>query len=749
MQGSSKWKDLASSSIKRFPEADITLRDWQSSEVKAIIESLPEKKKKKKKQMQPQEQPDYKKGQMKKLAELLDKNWDNFYSQKLEALVYDAKNDQFLEISVASSFSKYLVQQPWLPSTLQSSSEKVLCKGSELFSRQSVEVKNLLHTHAPYLDASLQSIKFLEHLKVRSSISRLQLLDYLVMWSKGDSKEENTFFTSIDHMIKVYSHLLENTSYEELIAIKERFTEESSSLIFVPDRFDKMIPSSDDVEGHFVSVHDVCWMDPTTVLYNKQKFNWSLPEGLPRILSLHYEIKPQMKDVFAMVGINKEPLVKALLVLLEYNSSLGARPEIENIRDFTSVVLHLARQCEEGIIDSRYLHSNLRGMKVFPSHHHVWVTAKDCLLDNDDPRLATTFGKVDKVHFLQWPVTGRRENMQTQEDKEAFLKLCNIPKLSTKVCTRIDHGKALMNMDELKAKVALWIPLIQRFLYNHYLEQYNRLVLNGITEKLKRLQVHCAEELKCLYYIEHDKEHNKDKERFVSPEPTPKNSALEYDISGIPIIYVSERKKDKPPTYLLSPLCDFFMDSLEDLDKKSFREFLSQLLSDLPVDKQEVDEFSREYQLPELGDGEAEWVIPIEVKNIAIEEESLSESDESEEVQEEGMVMEDHEGNKAVTSWPPRAAVEPSSSHKKSGTEARNVKVERSSEDVVGEKEVKEMREKHLVSVGGVGSEDTESTSFKEQSQEQHSQQGQFFVVVVVVVFVCVCFVCLFLKKSC
>ncbi len=298
-------QELAKSSIKRFPECDITLHDWQSSEVKAIIESFPEKKsskKKKKKQQQPplHEQPDYKRGQMQKLVELLDKNWDNFYSQKLEAHVYDAKNDQFLEITVPSSFSKYLVQQPWLPSTIQpSSGDRFLYKGSELYNQSSTEVQKLLHTHAPFLDAKLQSAEFMKHLKIHSSISRLHLLEYLVAWSKMASAQSSEggkgFSTSMDHMIAVYSFLLENAGQDVI----DKFTEESSSLIFVPNRLDKSIKSSDDVDGRFISVHDACWMDPTSVLYKKQELNWSsLPETLPKVLSLHYIHISQLKELF-------------------------------------------------------------------------------------------------------------------------------------------------------------------------------------------------------------------------------------------------------------------------------------------------------------------------------------------------------------------------------------------------------------------------------------------------------------------
>lgn len=731
MKGSPRWAELKSSSVKRFPEADITLRDWRSSEVQAIIESSPARKsgkKKKKKQQQVQqplqEQPDYMRHQMQKLVELLDKSWDNFYVQKLEAHVYDAKNEEFLEISVASSFSKYLVQQSWLPSTLSASSDdNSLCKGSELFSQNSAVLRRLLHNHAPFLDANLQSVEFLKHLKVRSSITRLELLNYLVTWSSQGPQ----FNTSIDHMIRVYSYLLDNPDYNEMDVISGKFTEESSSLVFVPDKYDETVPLSDSVDGHFISIHDACWMDLTAVLYNKQKFNWSkLPETLPKILSLHYSSCIQLQKLLGSVGLRSEPLAKTYLVLLNFNSSLGARPEADHVRDFTNVVFHLVKQYEDGVISEGYLQSNLKNLKVFPSHHHVWVTLKDCVLEDDDSKFAKMFRKVEDVHFLQWSSKlaegGKRRDI-VAEEKSAFLSLFKIPKLSAEVHTLVDHGRDVTSMEELKTKISLWIPLIQKFLFHNCHEQYCRLVQSGISEDLKRLQVFCAQELKCLYYIDHGEK------RYFSPEPTPKPCALEKDASGIPTIFVSEKKKDKPPTFLISPLSELFMDGVDNEEATKIGEFFNQLFMDLPESQDEVDEMGKGFHLSEIPDEETPWIVPVLMKAQDDGPDDIDSDDHDEflESQEEPVNEVDcHEGSKPVTSWPPRSAVEPSPSHKRPNLEPGSIvrRPESLSDDVVGEKEVREMREKHLIPPAegaGIGREGLES------HEETSSKQGNVF----------------------
>ena len=316
MKGSPQWKDLAESSVKRLPDIDLNLKDWQSSEFMAIVNSASKK------------DPISQRNQMKQLADVLDKNWDSLYGHRLETHVYNAKNNEFLEISVPSSFSKSLVQQAWLPSTLpvHSANPKVLFRGSELFNGASNRIKSLLHTHAPYLDVNLQSGKFLAHLKVRSTISRDDLLNWLVSWSDtAHDSDDETFYTSIDHMCSVYCYLLEEDSQD----IVDKLTDDTPPLIFVPSRYDEGINSCDTVSGRFLSIHDVCWMDPTSVLYAKQKHNRSLPDVLPRVLSLHY--KYQMQETFKEIRIREAPPIRTYVVLLKYISSLSVEPDQENM----------------------------------------------------------------------------------------------------------------------------------------------------------------------------------------------------------------------------------------------------------------------------------------------------------------------------------------------------------------------------------------------------------------------------------
>ena len=697
--------------MKRLPEMDCTLRDWQSSELKAIVDTVLKK------------NPDYQQTQMRKLAELLDRDWDRVHTLRLEALLYDASNESYLEISIPSSFSKFLSQESWLPSLPGShsvESQKVLYRGSELFHTPSTRVQHMLHTHASYLLAELASAEFLKHLRVQTTISREDLLGYLVSWSKKADRDGCGFRTSIDHMCHVYDYLLSEPSSE----ICDTFTDESSSLIFVPSDYDERIQKHEDVEGQFLSVRDVCWMDPTTALYMKQKFNRPLPDTLPKVLSLHYHHKSQLRECFERVYVPNHPPVKTYLVLLKYISTRTVQPEAEQVQDFTSIALHLHQACEEGKITKRYLISNLKSLKVFPSHHRIWVTPGDCLLENDVPKLAKIFTKVDDVHFLLWPtqVTDSRHlregNRDTREACQAFARLCDIPKLSTRVFTAIDHGGMAMPIDNLKERLSLWLPSIQQFLFQNCKGQYNCLVQSNIAGKLFKLQVLSVLDLKCLYYIEHEDT------RLMGQDRVPKPCALELDDEvGMAVIYVTDKKINKEPVYLREPLMKLFASDADELELSEFKGFLDQLFSDLPEDEEDMQYLSKDLQLAPLSDEEEKWVISLPVKSPVVEE-SSSESEYSEEepldvtdakeTAADSQKQDDSEEPRRMTSWPPKAAIDPTPKPQgkqdpRNPQAAGEKSSERSGADVIGDADLQEMRKKHLLE--GEGSEEVENRS--------------------------------------
>lgn len=227
---------------------------------------------------------------MKKLAEVLDKHWETEYKHYLEAQIYDGKNEMYLDSTTASSFQQFLVQQAWLPCDQLGhlSGSKSLFSGCELFD-SAQHIQTLLHSHVPYIGADLKNEDFINRLGIKRNVNKADMIKHLIEWSRESSDNDTPFCTSIEHMSHVYAFLKrESEGYNTMHAFKtgdsdliEKFREEK--LIYVPDRFEENSVSVD-VPGHFETIHTVCWKDPSSVLYTRQRL--SLPLCSPSQSSL-------------------------------------------------------------------------------------------------------------------------------------------------------------------------------------------------------------------------------------------------------------------------------------------------------------------------------------------------------------------------------------------------------------------------------------------------------------------------------
>lgn len=711
--------------MKRLPDTSYVLRDYHSSEIRAIVSSVSRK------------ESEYQRKKTRILAELLDSHWEGQHRNQLEALIYDSKNETYLEANTASSFSKFLVHQPWLPPKFDSDGvlryyeddngdSPALYKGSKLFDPRSHDVERLLHHHVPYIDANLRCSEFIKHLKIQDSVTKRDLLERLICWSETSQQHGTKFCTSIKHMSAVYQYLLGGGTYQrhqdhgyddKIDTIKEHFTDDSVPLIFVPKRYveegNRMC--LDDVDGDFFSIHRVCWIDPTSVLYNKQKYNKNLPGALPRILSLYYDRSEHLnlKGIFESVNIRCTPNIGSLIAGLKYNSSLSANPDRDTVRDFTSVALYLVDACREQNLGDSYLLTHLRNAKVFPSHKNVWVNLSDhCLLENDSTTMEKFFGETETVHFLQWPAQltvekkktyfGELQQISTMDKREEFLRVLNIPTLSTKVCVLIDPGVISQSMEDLKEKLCLCLPILQQFLQQKCSIQYAKLVSDevNIAGKLLRLQILVASDLKCQHYIDHEGE------RLMSPKPVQKPCELDF-ASGMPVIYVAEKKRGKNPGYLCDPLLKLFMsDNSNEAEERSFQTFLKELFLDLPSTQEEVGEFSKEHQLSAIKEEDGIWVIPLPLRsNIFVEEVVKDEI-----LMQDNQIYhplspsaatgeEDSEEPKLLKSWPPRAAVDRTTGNNRSQAPSGLLDEQRSkltSDDVIGMDDIREVRKKYI-----------------------------------------------------
>ena len=655
------------------------------------------------------------KSQMSKLAKLLDENWEEEYAPCMDAKIYDAQNDHSLDANDASSFKRKLVQLAWLPcnDAYMCSAKKLLLKGTELYDSQATQIRSLLHDHVPYIGVELKTSNFISLLGIKGTIDANELMTSLQEWSQVSG-----FVTSIEHMRNVYVYLqraVEDQATCNMFSVTDLFKEEK--LIFVPDQYSDRETGMTSTTGSFYSIHSVCWIDPSTVLYYNQKHNRDLPSGLPKVLQLYYgmtgdPLTQRVQQAFNYFGIPQNPRVSAYISLLKHVSSLSPTPEPHLVKDFTSVALYLVSLCaNDSNISSSYIFSNLKKARVFPSHNEIWVTLEDCLLENDSPELAKCFRETEGIHFLQWPAklteshksfsySSRQHNFENQQAREEFIKICQIPKLSAKASPRITTVGVTTPEDEIRKYLNIWVPLIQRFLTTFCPQIYSQLKLEGIQEIFPRIQCLSVDSLDCRYSLTHEES------VIEGSSSIPLNCAYTTDTSSIPVIYIAKSKVTRLGS-LLPALMKLFMNNPHsEEDAETFRRFLTEnVFLEQPSTAEEAEAIANACELSSIPEIDVVWNFPlpryqvIEEDEVESMEDSQDEEDDfdmfSREVSQPRVDSREHAG---VTSWPPKASV-PSHSdetQRYASTSQRQRAVDDGTDNIIGEDDFKDIRSKYI-----------------------------------------------------
>ena len=636
------------------------------------------------------------------LAEFLDQQWEAEYRQYTEARYYDGANENELGC-IPSSFQLSLTQLPWLPAkpcaTTPSFTPKPLYRGHELYDNiQSIQ--NLLSIHVPYIGAEVKSPSFVNLLQIKGAIDATEIMCFLRQWSRS-CETGMSFSTSITHMREVYCYLNSQIHFQDNFtpaeSIKEAIQEEQ--LIFIPDT--KSSSENCVSPGHFYSIHKVCWLDPTTVLYRAQNRNEQLPPDLPKVLQLHYHSHNQdIKQAFIALGAAEVPNVASLIALLKYISSTTPSPEVQHVEDFTKVAFQLVGACRSHKVQPSFVFNQLSKAKVFPTQNHKWVSLEEgVLFENNSPELAKRF-KDEGIHFLRWPKEvlhgkhrppDQRNNQQNQELRAEFLQICKIPSFSTVVHTSVVPEGVVKPLNDYLIKLHHYVPLIQRFLMTYCVEEYALLKENtSIDEKLQHLSVFSVTSLQCVYSVSHD-----GKEISAPSAPSPQGCELEDGRDSAAIYIVDNKIKG---IRLVPALVKLFQNHVS-TDK--FEEFLKTLLLEDPTSDADKEDIANQYSLPQIPEGEPAWSTPMpDGQQTYTEEDENSES----EMEESPEQSHDHEAapqeEGMLKSWPPRSAVDleeqPARKKRRKTAAWPPPEIESAPSNMIGEEEVKWVQRKHM-----------------------------------------------------
>ena len=703
-QGHERWQELRDF-VGRSPDGAYTLRDYRCSEFEEIVRSVRNSRRQGTHQ------------QMLELLHLLDKLWDKEYRHYSFARCYNGSNENYLEKSIPSAFHQALRDLAWLPAVPLLTQKPYgkpdqLYRGQELFDKSKANLR-LLDCHVPYLACEIKNPHLLEVLKVKCQVNVDEMVGFLQEWAKAASAPGARFRASIAHMIEVYLFLYHQSQQmyhrgQTGRSIVDRLSSGDLNPIFVPDIYDKNIPLTEKVTGRFYSVHNVCWVDPSGVLYSKQQYNHTIPLDLPKILQLYYGMEEvgsqrclELKTALMHFGVRETPTAAAYLKTLQFNSSLAAIPEKHHINDFTSIALHLSRVCMKGDISPQFLQQQLRDVKVFPSHRDHWVSMdtsqENCLLENDDVNLEKIFGECKNVHFLKWPEAAlkkgsrfrRIEEQQKEDERKHFIGVCDIANLSEVVQSSVMPDKGMvMPLVDLRRRLHEMVPLLQRYLVANEEELYQSLVQGNIKEKLQKMFIGSVLSLKCIYSIQHH--------GFSCTSPSQTSPGSDFTDStedDSAALYVVASKVDNPKVLVPTLIKIFSGKRGKFLNLSRFESLVKDMLM-TPVGEIES-EVSEMYTFGEI-DADSIWAIPFE--EAPESSESELEEDESDSAPsptaESTKVGDAQSESDGLRSWPPKAPVSVGGASKyppkppPSGSAVA---------DVVGEEDIQKISEKYAM----------------------------------------------------
>ena len=630
---------------------------------------------------------------------IIDKLWDEKYWQYAFARCYDGSNENYIggDKSVPSSFHRALKEHAWLPAVSFPSGKihSGLYRGCELFDSSKL-VQRLLDCHVPYIAVELKNDKLLNLLQIKCHVSPQELIGFLQQWSRASTAPRADFRASIAHMSEVYRHLYNQTAQGgmEGDAINDEFLSGDYGLIFVPDVYVSNTSPTDHVNGRFYSVHSVCWLDLSSVLYKHQQYNRDLPPEMPRVLQLHYEDSDRqtyqnLKMAFANFGVRESPTASAYINTLRFISSSAAIPEKHHVSDFTSIALHLSQVCMKGDITPQFLQQQLRGMNVFPSHRDLWVSLDDCLLERDNVQLAKVFSECKDVHFLQWPASSQKKRMQyvdlQNDERRHFMDVCGIAKLSEVVETIVVPTGRVMPLESLRKRLHFMVPLIQRYLLVNEEDLYQSLIQEKVGEKLRKMFIASVLSLECLYSVHH---HGT---TYHSPSKSSPGSEFQDSSEGdTAALYVVASKVDSPK-YLVPTLKKIFIGKQAAIaDSNRFESLIKDMLLG-PIE--EIDSVLSDYSFGEVNESDV-WEVPFQEEPEPV---SRDMEEDSETIMTATSIEPEERdaSSGGLKSWPPMAPVSTTGSSK---FPARPPPPGSAVADVVGENDIQKISEKYAMS---------------------------------------------------
>ena len=407
----------------------------------------------------------------------------------------------------------------------------------ELFVRSDF-VYRLLEDHVKYISADLKNIAFISALRIRESVNVDGMISEMKQWSAAcaeamDGSQPHEFTTSVAHMSRVYSFLLEKMSQNEEDRRKINDAFHKNALIFVPHRHADFSSGQLQLErktpGSFLLKKDVCWRDPTDVAV--RLFVEHGKETTRRLLERYYSSPKNHQSLAAFfidqMHVDETPNVHEYIEMASTVAEVAGFPTPPSLSDMLKIFATLGNNCvarghndnmrfEKQLDENKaaFLKQSLEREKkcIFPSSGK-WVALTDKPLLPDDKLLLKIFQKEKSVHFLdfddffQIPKNRsstrilQRGKEEMQHDVKLFLKTCDVQSLSECIKKEFTPNLVQYQCVPLQKYFHLLIPSVQRFLRSKTPQVYDDLSHQGFAQKLQQMQFASVQSLETVYSL--------------------------------------------------------------------------------------------------------------------------------------------------------------------------------------------------------------------------------------------------------
>ncbi|CAI0437020.1 unnamed protein product [Linum tenue] len=420
------------------------------------------------------------------LLEILDKLWDDSFSDKVTAYCNGNTSDNSRPFK--SSFISSLHDARWVVSSM----DNELHYPKDLFCDCDT-VRSILGPFAPYAIPKVKSSKLLADIGFKTKVSLDDALETVALWRKSNTN----FKASIAQMSLFYTFLS-----EELAISKKNIPEAfgSEPFIFVPSK--TATRHSNMVRGAFSHPEEVYWDDPTGSFHEMklrhQRSSTSITrEPLNKALCNVY---PGLHDFFvSQCGVRESPSLCGYLDILRQLTALA--PPSEAASAVLKVFLKWNSEFKSGLLSSEDLiHLKECLMKleyaILPTAPDKWMSLHPsfglvCWCDNTE--LSSDFKHLDNINFLYFDTLNDNDKEILSNQMSQFFKELGIPALS-EVITRqaIYYGPS---DSSFKSSMVDWaLPYAQRYMHGIHATKYNQLKQNGF-ETVKKLEIIVVEKL--------------------------------------------------------------------------------------------------------------------------------------------------------------------------------------------------------------------------------------------------------------